>query len=95
MDNSKDVRQIAADNIKDAVWKAGQQGTLNTGQNFCVQQGGLFQPPKLKLKRSFKLSAKTLALGLVPLIGLADFPDGPARKLQAVRHEPFFNCALT
>ncbi len=80
MDNREDVRKIAADNIEIAVRKAGQQGAPNTRQNFCVQQWRLLQTSKLKLKRRFKLRAKTFALGLVPLISFTDLPNGPARK---------------
>ena len=95
VDNREDVDQIVSHHVEHTIGKSGKQGASDTGQKLCVQQWRLLQPSQLQLKRRFKLCAQPLALCLVPLISLTDLPDSAARKLQAVRHDPFFNFALT
>jgi hypothetical protein len=87
----EDMHQIIPYSKKHAIGKSGQQGTPNTRQNFGVQKRHLLQAFELQLK----LRTQSFALRLVPRISLAHFPRGAARKSQAVRHEPFFNLALT
>ena len=95
MNDSEDVNHIISDNIENPVGKPGQQCPTNTGNDLCIEQRYLFQALQLKLKRRFKFRTQTQALSLVPLVCLAKLMDSTARKFQAVRHDPFFICALT
>lgn len=95
VNDGEDVNQIISYNIENAVGEPGQQCTSNIGNDFRIQQRYLFQPFHLKLKRNLKLRTQPLALSLVPLVCLPHLADSTPRKLQAVRHDPFFSCALT
>ena len=95
VNDRKDMHQITSNNIENAVGESGQQGTSNTGKDFCIKHRNLLQPFQLKFKCQLKLGAQPRALCLVPLVCLANLSGRTGRELQAVRHDPFFSCALT
>ena len=95
VNNGEDVHQIISNDVENTVGKSRQQGSSNTGQDFRIQQRCLLQSFQLELKRRLILRAQPLTLSLIPLISLTDLPDGSARKLQAIRHDLFFNFSLT
>ncbi len=95
VNDGKYVNQNFLDRVKDAIWKSWQECAAHARDNFCVQKWNLFKPFKLKFKSQLKLGTQSFALFLVPIERFANLLNCATSKLQAVRHEPLFKCALT
>ncbi len=95
VNDGKYVNQVLLDRVKDAIWEPGQECAAYTRDNFCVQKRDLLKALELKFKSQLKLRAQSFALFLIPVERFANFPNCATSKLQAVRHEPLFKCALT
>jgi hypothetical protein len=95
VNDGKYVNQINPHCIENTVGKPRQQGAPNSRQYFRIQKWHLLDALQLKLKRQLKFRPKPWALVLIPLVSLTDLSNGPARKLQTVRHDPFFSFDLT
>ena len=95
MNDCKDVNQITTYDIENAIGEPRKQGATNIRNDLRVHQRNLFKPLQLKLKCKLKFQAQTRALRFIPIVCSTHFASGTRRKLQAVRHDPFFSCALT
>ena len=95
VNNGQHVNQIILDRVKNAIRKPRQKCAAYAWDNFCVQMRNLLKSLELKFKSQFKFRPKPFALLLIPIERFANFANGSTGKLQAVRHEPFFKCALT
>ena len=95
VNDGKDVPQIILNRVENTVRKSRKQSPAYAGKNLRIQHWGLPQPSQLKLESSLIFGAQALTLSLLPFVGITELPDGSAGKLQAVRHDPFFNFSLT
>ena len=95
VNDGQNVNQIILDRVENAIWESWQKCTAYTWDNFRVQQRNLLKALKLKFKSQLKFRAEPFALFLIPIERFTNFSNRPTGKLQAVRHEPFFKCALT
>jgi len=95
VNSSKNVHQVALDYEENCIRKSRKQGSVHARNDLLIQQRRLFKPPDLQLKGSFIFQAQTSTLRLIPFVRFADLTNGPARKRQAVCHDPFFNFSFT
>ncbi|MEN9436189.1 MAG: hypothetical protein RIR09_844 [Pseudomonadota bacterium] len=95
MNDCQHVNQIILDRVKDTIRKPWQECAAYARNNFRVQKRNLLKALKLKFKSQLEFRAQPFTLFLVPIERFANFANGSTGKLQAVRHEPLFKCALT
>lgn len=95
VNDGQNVYQITFDRVENTIRKPRQKRTAYARNNLCVEKRNLLKAFELKFKSQLKLRAQPLALLLIPIERFADLTNSSTGKFQAVRHEPFFNCAFT
>lgn len=95
VNDGQNLKQIILDRVENAIRKPWQECAADILDNFRVQEWSLFKELKLKFKSQFKFRVKPFTLFLIPIERFTDCAKDPTGKLQAVRHEPLFKCALT
>lgn len=91
----KYMHQFVLDREENSVRKPRKQGPSDTRHYLRIKQWRLLQSSQLQLKRRHILQAQSFTLRLIPFVRFADLTNGPARKLQAECHDPFFSFSFT